>query len=196
MCHRLVIFCIILLFTGGACSAQSQQERPWWVGLEAGDGQLKLASDQQESSRRATFEFGFSGGHRLGSRARVGVEVNGWLLQASNFNDPTVGESVSNVIGVVDVFPARKIPLFLRGGAGLAMYMSNRPEGYGGNGFAWVAGGGYEIPLTQTLAIAPIVDYASGTFSDVRNPLTVQTGRGYSVIEFKAAFVWHFGNNK
>ncbi len=164
--------------------------------MEAGDGQLQLTSDQQESSRRATFEFGFAGGHRLGDRARVGLEVNGWLLQASNFNDPTVGENVSNVLGVIDVFPVPKVPFFLRGGAGLAMYMNNRPDGYGGNGFAWVAGGGYEIPVTRNLAIAPIVDYAAGTFSDVRNPLTVQTGRGYSVIEFKAGFVWHFGTAK
>lgn len=194
--RRVVIVGLFLVVTAIFTSAQTQQESPWWIAFEAGDGQLKLTSDQQDSERRATFQFGFAGGHRLGSRARIGVEVDGWLLQASNFNDPTVGENVSNVLGLIDVFPVRKLPLFLRGGAGLAMYTNNRPDGYGGNGFAWVAGAGYEIPVTRTFAIAPIVDYAAGTFSDVRNPLTVQTGRGYSVVEIKAALVWHIGKPK
>jgi hypothetical protein len=174
-------------------SAQSLESRPWWAGLEFGDGQLKLTSDQHESSRIPTFAFGFSGGHRIGERARIGMQVNGWLLEPSNFNDPTVGENVSTVLGILDVFPVRKVPLFFRGGAGLGMYSNNHPLAQNGHGLAWTAGAGYEIPLRNNLALVPVVDYASGGFGDDRSSLPIQTNRRYSVIEFKAALVVHFG---
>ena len=129
----------------------------------------------------------------MGDQARVGLEVNGWLLQASNLNDPTVGESASNVLGVIDVFPTRKIPLFIRGGGGLAMYQNNRPGESGGTGWSWTGGAGYEVRFSERLGLAPIVEYAYGRFDDVRNPITVETGRHYSVVEFKVAVIWHFG---
>ncbi len=190
---------VIALLSLNVClmsSAQELNSRAWWLGVEAGEGQLKLESDQNTGSRGPTFAFGFAGGHRLGNQARVGVEVNGWLLEASNFNDPTVGENVSNVMGIFDVFPVRRIPLFLRGGAGLAMYSNNHPTGTGGTGFAWNVGAGYEIPLKGNVGLAPMVDYAAGGFGDVKNPLTVETGRRYSVVEFKAAIIFHFGSSK
>ena len=170
--------------------------RPWWIGLELGDGQIKLTSDQFSGTRNTAFELGFVGGHSLGNRARIGLELNGWLLQSFNNSNPAVGESVSNVLGVVDAFPARKTPLFLRAGAGLALYQNNRPGGFNGSGWSWIAGVGYEIPLTENFGLAPIVDYAAGSLGDVRNIIAVETGRRYSVVEFKAALIWHFGRPK
>ena len=86
----LVVGCIL-----GACLATSarglqvvpatvQQDRPWWVTGEFGEGQLKLNSDQQQGNRTATFAMGFAGGRRLGDWARVGLHLNGWLLQGFN----------------------------------------------------------------------------------------------------------------
>jgi hypothetical protein len=170
--------------------------RPWWVGLELGDGQIKLTSDQFRGTSNPAFALGFIGGHSLGNRARIGLELNGWLLQAYNNANPAVGESVSNVLAVVDAFPIRKTPLFLRAGAGLALYENNRPAGFNSNGWSWTVGVGYEIPLTQSFALAPIVDYSAGSLGDVRNIITVDTGRRYSVVEFKAAVIWHFGRPK
>jgi hypothetical protein len=171
-------------------------DRPWWIAGEFGEGQLKLTSDQSSGSRVSTFELGFMGGHTLGNRARAGLELNGWLLQASNLNNPTVGESVSDVVGVFDLFPSRKIPFFLRAGTGLGIYQNNRPNGFNGHGLGWTVGGGYEIPLTERLGLAPMIGYAAGGLGDVRNAITVQTNRRYSVIEFKAAILWHFGTPK
>jgi hypothetical protein len=170
--------------------------RPWWVALELGDGQFKLTSDQFNTTRNPVFALGFVGGHSLGNRARIGLEFNGWLLQSFNLNNPAVGESVSNVLVVVDAFPIRKTPIFLRAGPGLALYQNNRPGGFNSTGWSWTAGVGYEIPITENLGLAPIVDYAAGSFGDVRNVLAVQTGRRYSVIEFKVAIAWHFGRHK
>ena len=170
--------------------------RPWWVALELGDGQLRLTSDQFNTNRNPAFALGFLGGHSLGNRARIGLELNGWLLQSFNLSNPAVGESVSNVLVLVDAFPIRQTPIFLRAGPGLALYQNNRPGGSNGSGWAWTAGVGYEIPLTEKLGLAPIVDYAAGSFGDVRNTIAVETGRRYSVVEFNVAIAWHFGAPK
>ena len=190
----------LLVPIGSSCSVppatRERTVRPWWVALELGDGQLKLTSDQFNTTRHPAFALGFAGGHSLGGRARIGLELNGWLLQSFNLNNPAVGESVSNVLAVADVLPIRKTPIFLRAGSGLALYQNNRPGGFGGTGWSWTAGVGYEIPLTKQFGLAPIVDYAAGSLGDVRNTLAVETNRRYSVVEFKVAIAWHFGRTK
>jgi hypothetical protein len=197
MCHSRALLCFVIILTicvTGSAHAQGDRNlRPWWVGAEAGEGQLDLTSDQIHRNRASTFALGFLGGHRLGERARIGLELNGWLLQAFNLNDPTVGESVSNVLGVGDVFPIRKLPLFARFGAGLALYQNNRPLEFGGSGWSWTSGLGYELRLGDGFGLAPSVGYASGHFGDVNNVITVETGRRYSVVEFKVAAIWHIG---
>src|SRR5215472_6265630 len=70
--------------------------RPWWVALELGDGQLKLTSDQFNTNRNPAFALGFVGGHSLRKQARIGMELNGWLLQSFNLNNPAVGGCVSD----------------------------------------------------------------------------------------------------
>lgn len=190
----LLIVGLILATPGAFAQARMQTNvRPWWVGLELGDGQIKLTSDQFSGTRNPAFALGFVGGHSLGNRARIGLEVNGWLLQSFNNNNPAVGESVSNVLGIVDAFPIRKTPLFLRAGAGLALYQNNRPTGSNGSGWSWTGGVGYEIPLTEHLGLAPMAGYAAGSVGDVRNAGTVETGRRYSVVEFKVTVLWQFG---
>jgi hypothetical protein len=175
---------------------QVQKGPPWWVAAEFGEGQLKLSSDQQQGSRIATFSMGFAGGRRIGSRVRVGLHVNGWLLQAFDLNDPTVGESVSNVGGVLDVFPVARRGLFGRGGLGWSSYTNNRPTGTNGNGLGWEAGGGYELPVHGQFELAPMVEFAAGGLGDVRDPAAPQTGRRFSVVEFKLEAVFRFGRNK
>jgi hypothetical protein len=175
-------------------SAQGQKIWPWWVAGEFGEGQLKLSSDQVPGKQDSTFALGFAGGHQLGTRARAGLHVNGWLLQAFSLNDPTVGESVTNVMGVVDVYPLRNWNrVFLRGGLGRAIYAVNNKYQTGGSGAAWESGVGCEIPLRGGVSLAPTVTYAAGRLGDVHIPAESQTGRGYSVVEFKIAAIWHFG---
>jgi hypothetical protein len=68
-----------------------------------------------------------------------------------------------NLLVVVDVFPMRKTPIFLRVGSELAPYQNNRPgdlTARGGPGWLVVE---YEISLTENLGLAPIVDYATGS---------------------------------
>lgn len=175
-------------------AATCQEFRPWWVAGELGEGQFTLSSDQVQGKRDSTFALGFAGGRQLGSRFRAGLHVNGWLLQAFNLNDPTVGESVTNVTGVIDVFPLRNsYRLFARGGLGHATYSVNRPSGVSGGGLAWEAGAGYEIPLRGQFSLVPMVEYSAGHLGDIHIPNDAETGRKFSVVGFKISVIYHFG---
>lgn len=201
----LGIICIAILSLPGRAVAQAQAlqvspakpqtVRPWWVSGEFGEGQLKLSSDQQRGHVVPTFALGLAGGRQVGEFVRVGVKLNGWSLQSSNLYDPTAGESVSNVMGMVDVFPLQRGRLFVRGGGGWASYTNNHPTASNGNGLGWETGIGYELPLRQQLRLAPTVEYAAGSLGDAYDPLTPQTQRRYSVIEFKLAVVCRFGGH-
>ncbi len=179
----------------GAARAQDEPPRPWWIGAEVGEGQLRIASDQAAGSRKATFALGFVGGRNLGRRARVGLELHGWLLQASNLNDPTAGESVSHAFAVVDLFPLHRRHLFIRGGTGVSLYGNRRPGEFGGHGWGWAGGAGYEIPARHFIA-APMLGYSAGRLGDAPYHVPPQTGRRYSVLEFKLQLLWNFGKPK
>jgi hypothetical protein len=169
---------------------------PWWVAGEFGAGQITLNTDQQKGGGNTTFAMGFAGGYQPTDWMRVGLHVNGWLLQAFNLYDPTIGESVSNVGAVVDVLPVRKAGLFARGGFGLGTYTNDRPPGTNGNGPAWEAGGGFEIPVRGAIRLAPTVEYSAGSLGKGSGIFPLQTGLNYSVLEFKLAVIGKFGHRR
>jgi hypothetical protein len=174
-----------------------QRSSPWWVTGEFGAGMIKLNSDQQQGNQRTKFALGFAGGYQLTDWLRVGLHLNGWLQQAFDPYDPAVGESVSNVGGVADLFPSRRFGIFARAGYGLSMYTINRPTGRYGSGPGWEAGGGYEIPIHGRIRLAPMVEYASGRLGNGSSDVTpIQTGLHYSVFEFKVAVVGSFGHRR
>lgn len=173
-----------------------QQSSPWWVSAEFGAGQIKLRSDLMEGNRVTTFAMGFAGGYQPNDYVRAGLHLNGWLFEAFPFNDPTRGESVSNVGGVVDVFPSRKTGLFARGGFGWSSYTNNHLNAANGNGRGWEVGGGYEIPVHGRIRLAPMVEFAEGGLGKGAITLPVQPGFRYSVIEFKLAVIGSFGRRR
>jgi len=188
---------IAMMFVAGfICPLRGEDDlpvRPWWVMAEFGAGHLQLTSRQTPGTPMARFAMGFAGGHSLGSHARIGLELNGWLMEPSSLNDPTRGISVSNTTAVVDVFPIRKLPLFLRGGTGAGVYQNNHPDADGGKGWCWTAGAGYELGLRKHFRLVPMVAYSSGALGDAQSVPAVQSGRRYSVVEFKIGILAGWG---
>jgi hypothetical protein len=106
-----------------------------------------------------------------------------------------LGESVSNVSGVIDIFPIPRKRYFLRAGGGFSQYSINRPAGTNGSGPGWEVGGGYEAPLRGNLRIVPMVEYASGRLGNGSNSATAMNGLRFSVVEFKIAALFRFGKS-
>lgn len=191
-----VVFLGVVFAAAMALPAGAQQERPWWASFDLGAGQLKLSSDQLAGNHFTTFAAGITGGHRITDWSRAGLHLNGWLMQAFNLNDPTVGESVSSVNGIVDIFPVRKKPLFVRGGGGWSTYTNNRPAGTSGGGPGWEAGGGYEFRFLWNARLVPTVQYAAGGLGSGFAPIVPGMGLRYSVIEFKLSILAQFGASR
>ena len=190
----LISFCVLPFAQAQETPpAQASQIAPWWVSMTLGGGLLRMDSDQQQGDRAPATAISFALGHRIAPRARAGVQLGGWTMQAFDFNDPTVGESVSTAMGVVDVFPWRTQPVFARGGLGWSTYTNNHPTARGGGGFAWEGGGGYEFRLSRSLRLAPMVEYSAGNL-DNASDVTPHTNSRYSVIEFKLALLYRFGS--
>jgi hypothetical protein len=183
----------VLLSSSLVVPAYAQLDRPWWVAFETGAGQLNLTSNQNSKNGLTTFAMDFSGGHRVTRSVRVGLHVNGWLLQAADLYDPTVGEGVSSVSGIVDVFPIRRTALFLRGGGGVTTYWNNQPAGRGGSGPSFEAGAGYDFQISRHLSILPMVEYYKGGLGSGFAPAAPGSSLGYSVVEFKAGILYRFG---
>jgi hypothetical protein len=180
-----------------ATAQQVQHSSPWWVTVDLGAGQIKLSTDQQQGNRVTAFAMGFVGGYQPTDRLRLGLHFNGWLLQASDFSNPMVGESVSNLSGIVDVFPLKRNGLFARGGFGRSMYTIERPSGTDGDGPGWETGVGYEIPMRGRSRLVPMVEYAAGGLGNGSRDINVmQTGLHYSVIEFRLTMIYSFGHRK
>jgi hypothetical protein len=172
------------------------QSSPWWASFEAGGGSMKLTSDQQKGDAKTRGAMGFAGGYQPSDWLRVGLHMNGWLMQAFDPYDPIKGESVSNFGGIVDVIPSQRHRLFARGGFGLSSYTNNHPDGVYGHGPGWEVGGGYEVPILGQLRLAPMVEYASGGLGTGSPRLPQQTGLRYSVLEFKLMVVGNFGHRR
>ena len=172
------------------------QSSPWWASFEAGVGSITITSDQQKGGAQTRGALGFAGGYQPSDWLRVGVHLNGWLLQAGDLYDPTKGVSVSNFGGIIDLMPSRKYRPFARGGFGLSMYDNSHPNGFNGNGPGWEVGGGYEFPIRGRIGLAPMVEYASGQLGNGSPTYPQQTGLRYSVVEFKLAIVGNFGHRR
>jgi hypothetical protein len=193
-----VFGCVLeVSFLPCATAQQLQHSAPWWVTVDLGAGQIKLSTDQQQGNRVTAFAMGFAGGYQPTDRFRLGLHFNGWLLQASDLHNPTVGESVSNFGGIVDVFPLKRNGLFARGGFGRSMYTIDRPSGTAGDGPGWETGVGYEIPMRGHSRLVPMVEYAAGGLGNgSRDTSPMQTGLHYSVIEFRLTTVCSFGRRR
>lgn len=198
---RYSLLCLVLAAVVSACSVDAQEvstarnsaDPKWFFSMALGEGQLELESDQQTWERVPTFAIGFDFGRQIGPWARAGMEAHGWLLEAFNLNNPDVGESVGHVMAIGDALPLRNHALFARGGFGWSSYTNIRPSGSNGGGLAWMAGGGYEVPVSKSIRLVPTIGYSAGHLGEGVTP-TPQTNFGYSVIEFKLGVLYRFGS--
>ena len=184
----LVSACVIVsfmgLFPGILCAEEYVERNGMVIGGWAGYGQMNVNTDNSSGSSNGTFALGFKGGYAPTSELIFGLELNGWTLEAYNTNDPSKGESVSNVSVFVNYFPYKNLPLYFAGGLGQISYTNNSPEVDGRDtGGSWFVGSGYEYPLSNKLMLVPQIRYSHGNF----------TGGNFNVFEFALGLNWYSG---
>lgn len=165
----------------------------WFAALALGYGRLDVRSDQTESATQGAFTLSLRGGRAIGERARVGLDVAGWLIEAGDVSDPSKGASVSVTNLFVQYFPTAGAPFYVEGGAGFAHYTDNAPDAFGADGVGWTLGVGYERVVSDQVRIVPGVQWSGGRFRDTQNMVLSRTGLGYGVIDVRLAALVRFG---
>lgn len=181
----VLLFSVLAIAQGASLARENVDRTGYVIGASAGYGSVDVHTTEVSKDSYGTFALGFRGGYAVTPHAVIGIELNGWTLKPYDFNDdPTKGESVSNVSLFVNYFPFEEIPIYITGGAGQLSYINNSAEVNGrDSGSSWFAGGGYEISLSKEIMLVPQFRYSEGEF----------TGGDFSVYEFAVGVNWYPG---
>ena len=179
----LLLVPLLAFSAPSVCRAQTPAHSGFWVAGELGYGSVTLDSNVSSRSHGG-FAMGFEGGYAFNPVFSVGLRLGGCTLEASNLNDPSRGESLSQFFAIVRVYPWRGQRIFLRGGAGSLRYTNNRPLEFGGSGTGFFLGAGFEFPVSKRFRIAPVLDFTSGKLDDVDNALATIRDRRCKLITF------------
>ena len=192
---KFIIMCFLLFILAHTSHAQDNIIRKGFTfGTSLGYGSIKY-EHQNMPTKDDSFAFGLKVGYAITQNIISGLEVNGWTIQAFNdyaynyyyyydYNEPSEGESISNISLFINMFPFKERPFYIIGGVGKTYY-----DNYDQNadiretGTSFSIGCGYEIPISEHWRFAPQYKYSKGNF----------TGGEYRVSEISIAFHWYSG---
>jgi hypothetical protein len=187
-------FLILLLFeintigTGKSYAQQDTIGKKFYAGVEMGASGLLLSQNNLEGNRSASYVLGFYGGYIPFRALRIGINLNGYLIESfGNFYEsPEKGVSISNVQGQLQVLPFRTVHIFANMQGGWSTYTNHHPNDYNSNGFAGKAGLGYEYGFGKRLFVSLLFNYSTGKFNDVKYPGLSITNQHFNAYEIVA----------
>jgi hypothetical protein len=138
------------------------------------------------ASRRNGWELAFAGGLVVTPRWRLGLELGGLGLEASDVWDPSRGESLSQAMVVTDYFFARDEGIFVHAGAGWTHYVNNDAEllDWEGGGWGGEVGVGYALRAGRHWFVSPVLKVTAGAVSPRREQVDTVD---YSAISLSVA---------
>ena len=160
------------------------ERKTWWSALNFGAGALSQSGGGIDQDDTTGF-LGFEGGYVVHPQFLLGIELSGWLLEASNTQNPSVGEGIMQAFLTTRSYPLPDSGLFVKLGGGYVSHWNNRPgEPRRLNGWGLTVGGGYDVLLTESLPVlpfvTPFVTYSFGEAGDL-NHNAITGGIGLTV---------------
>jgi hypothetical protein len=142
-------------------SAEENFERSgFWGGVDFGVGFVQKSSEKADEDGNHFF-LGFEGGYTISPHFLIGAELSGWLIEASNFNDPSKGQGIMQAFLITRYYPSITSGLFVKAGGGYVEKWSNHlDEPSRKNGLGLNFGAGYDFPISKNLAITPFLNYS------------------------------------
>ncbi len=171
---------LVLVFPVTVSSAEAQGAPPgllevderrregFWLAASVGAGRESFDVNQDGSGYGSGLTeptVALRLGGTVNEHLRLGGEAIVW------FHDVPGGtESLSSLLFVGQYYPLRRVPVFLKAGAGLGRSGVDFRDGLSVSdvGFAVAFGGGLEIPVSRRVAIAPVVDWVQQFYSGGR----------------------------
>ena len=155
---------LALFFLAQTVSAEEIYIRNgFWGGIDAGVGLLKPSFEEGDNEDDIAFYLGFKGGYTVNPNLLIGFEVGGWLLEASDLNEPDEGKGISQVFLITQLYPSKESGFFAKAGGGYVSMWSNRSDDTRRKqGWGLTVGGGYDIKVNETVALSPFVNFDYG----------------------------------
>ena len=160
--------CITLFLLAPAVSAEDIYIRNgFWGGVDAGAGILQQSFNEGDDEDDIFLYLGFKGGYAVNPHLLIGLEFSGWLLEASDLNDPDEGKGISQAFIITQLYPGKESGFFAKAGGGYVSIWSNRPDDTRREqGWGLTAGAGYDIKLNEAAALSPFVNFNYGEAGD------------------------------
>lgn len=166
-----------LSLLGGTAEAQARRglvdvtppegRRGFWLegGLGWGREAYKYADDPFSASLgKPTINIQLGG--TVSQTLRLGAELGGWVNTYTDEDGYEVTESLSHLLAVARVYPARSTGLFLKGGVGLGVTSASVEYGNTSSesGLGYSLGVGYELPISGKLYLTPQFGYYRSSY--------------------------------
>jgi hypothetical protein len=159
---------IAIFFIAPLASAEEQHVRHgFWGGIDAGAGFLEQSFDKR-NEEDVYFFLGFKGGYTINPHFLIGLELSGWLLEASDPDDSNKGKGIMQAFLISQVYPSKESGLFVKAGGGYVENWSNRSgEPNSKKGWGFTLGGGYDFMLydflpDQDVTLSPFATFSYG----------------------------------
>jgi hypothetical protein len=167
----------LFLITYNAFAEENINREGIWGGIDFGVGYIERSFPETEEEENKAF-LGFTVGYTLNPHFLIGIELSGWLYEASNVWEPSKGEGLSQVLLVTRYYPSRASGLFAKIGGGYVSHWNNRPgEPRRKSGWGLSFGGGYDLLSKRNWSITPFLNYSFGEADDQKhNALTMGIG--------------------
>jgi len=187
---------VLGLALGGVGRAQAQgaqAHQGFWAGFGFGYGSAVVSCDGCGASDRqggATMFLAMGG--TVNQKLLLGGELNGWGKWGSAVDDG--GLILGNTSFVAYFYPGATSGLFVKGGVGMASYISIDSSGTTttGSGLGGLIGIGYDIPVGGTVSLTPVANFRFGNIGTIKNDdASFPIGLDQNVFELGLGITWH-----
>jgi hypothetical protein len=189
--RRVLVVLSIILTAGTPAWGQRRPERQGlWAGAQVGYGVLDRFSDQEPHGDPGVVALAFNLGGTPNYHVRLGVQINGWLVEAYDPYDPATGASLSQIFATAQVCPWCARGVFLKHGAGRAIYTNHHPDEFGSSGWGQTIAVGYDWTVNRRFSLTPAINYSRGNLGHVDNVLVTVQNRRYRAFDFGIAVTY------
>ena len=174
MCKNLKIIIPLLFIHFHLLGQQSTYLKGFYGSMNLGLGIVKGNIRSEDASTTSHFAMHVNVGVFICKSLQAGITLNGWLYEPfGTIPFAYRGESISNGMLYLQVYPVKKNRFFIKGAYGTSEYTNLRPVGLHGAGDCFMGAFGYEKEIGKGKFISGIqISYSSGKLKFTRLPGT------------------------
>jgi hypothetical protein len=183
-----VVGCAVLSVSMVQTASAQYQRSGFWILGGAGGASGSVDLEGFIDSKTLGISGFVAGGGSISSSVMLGMEATGWRATAA---DTT--QQAGMFLAVALFYPSKTLPIYIKGGAGLASVQYDRleqgvPIRYKGDGIGTELGLGADFRVSEKFQVGAFFNWAQSTVESTRNQLPlVTTNIKISLLQFGAS---------